>query len=762
MAGRDTKSVQLFLFVGRIYSILSAIVGVCFIQIEANCQEINAYKTISSGNFNTLSIWQVYNGTSWNPATNLPDQTTDIYIDQTHLLTLSQNEQVKSLFINAETGANQKLNLNGFNLDVFGSLNAFSGAAPGSPSGAWNSQNWIGNSLSSTITFRGLSRVIIPLNSWSGFTTNSRYSVIFDPDSGAELVVEEPFKSLSFLIANGTVRQKLDTSVSPNFCPSFSFNNETLVYGPGPFGTFIIESGGTLVSDCNDDIIFRSSTTSSLLFDLQSGGQVIFEGNAPKMEVANFQLNGTLIYRGSTGSKIFVASTFLDAGIPSQIHTLELQSNNNLTLPASLSFSGDIIKSGAGNFIGTNTHLYANGFSEQHIPELTVQDFTLSKPSSSLISSGDLEVLRNHYMYSGILDLANHNLELNSSGLGGLNYFGGSWKSINQFTYFNTPNLLTSANATFPYEDQTNGGLRKVQLLGSTAGGNLTINFTQYPGAEYNSSFNDNDGTPILYRLFSYFQFSGLNSSTNLLEMRISAHQLIVDDVDDLRIVGTGYAAPGSHLPGLDPTELWARRQISIDDLSGVNFTIGSYRTLSILPIELLTFDAFWQNKNAIISWSFVDSKDLQIELYRSIEDTNNWMNIDQITSESSSQNKFQILDPSASVFKSNYYKLKIMDQDNSVHWSKIIRLGPLNSPESNIKIYPNPYSSGELSIVIPLEYDANTAIIQIIKINGEVIYESNLNQSQMIEKLKSLPAGSYLIRFFNDAEFQLIRWIRR
>lgn len=49
--------------------------------------------------------------------------------------------------------------------------------------------------------------------------------------------------------------------------------------------------------------------------------------------------------------------------------------------------------------------------------------------------------------------------------------------------------------------------------------------------------------------------------------MRISAHQLIVEDVDDLRIVGTGYAAPGSHLLYLDPVELWARRQISINDL---------------------------------------------------------------------------------------------------------------------------------------------------------------------------------------------------
>lgn len=65
-----------------------------------------------------LNIWNEYDGTSWIPATSLPGQMNDIYIDQTHLLTLTQNEEVKSVFINAETGANQKLNLNGFNLDA--------------------------------------------------------------------------------------------------------------------------------------------------------------------------------------------------------------------------------------------------------------------------------------------------------------------------------------------------------------------------------------------------------------------------------------------------------------------------------------------------------------------------------------------------------------------------------------------------------------------------------------------------------------------
>ncbi|WP_332910675.1 hypothetical protein [Algoriphagus boritolerans] len=121
-----------------------------------------------------------------------------------------------------------------------------------------------------------------------------------------------------------------------------------------------------------------------------------------------------------------------------------------------------------------------------------------------------------------------------------------------------------------------------------------------------------------MYRLFSYFQFSDLTSSGNSVELRISAANLIVDDVDDLRIVGTGYAAPGTTLPGLDPVELWARRELTFADLLGVNFTVGSFRTLSILPVTWLEVSSKSGNEGNQISWKVAMEKDnLLFEVYR-------------------------------------------------------------------------------------------------------------------------------------------------
>ena len=104
-------------FPSRIYSIFLAVVMNCLCPSHSKSQEINAYRTIISGNYSNVSIWEIFNGTVWQAAIVKPGLSNDIYIDQTHLLTLISNEQAKSVFINAETGAGQKLNLNNFQLE---------------------------------------------------------------------------------------------------------------------------------------------------------------------------------------------------------------------------------------------------------------------------------------------------------------------------------------------------------------------------------------------------------------------------------------------------------------------------------------------------------------------------------------------------------------------------------------------------------------------------------------------------------------------
>ncbi|WP_161971823.1 T9SS type A sorting domain-containing protein [Algoriphagus kandeliae] len=754
------------LFKSRIYRILSAfaVASICFYSI-AIAQEVGAYRTISSGDFQSIAIWEVFNGSNWVAASTVPDQNHDIYIDQTHLLTLSQNESVKSLFINAEAGAAQKLNLNGFNLDIYGTLQGFQGPAPGTPNRAWNSTNWIGDSPASTLTFRGNSRVIIPQNAWSAQSDRSRYSVIFDPGPGQTLIIEEAFKAISFTIRSGTVLQRLDTSVNPAKCSTFSFNTETTEYGAGPFGDFIIEGGAQLISECNEEILFRSGSISAQLFSILPGGELILEGETPQIEAANLQLNGKIIHRGGSGTKYFLSKSYPDAAVPNSIRDLEIQETEDLILPSELFILGNLTQSGNGEFIATASHLHFVGFGNQLLEgfPLEVENLTLNKPSGELITEEDISISNTFFIQNGSLNLNGNGLEVNSSGLGGISYTGGSWKNADFFRYLNTPTNLNATNGTFPFEDVKNGGLRLVQLLGNTDGGDLEIRFTEYEGAEYNSNFQDTDGTTILYRLFSYFQFSGLNPSPNALELRISADQLIVDDVDDLRIVGTGYAAPGNNLPGLDPTLLWARRLVPIDDLEGINFTVGSFRTLSILPIDFLAFNAQREKTQAVLKWKVTGEKEGTFMLFRSIFPTKDWELIGEVNSQEENKGDYEFVDDQAPLYHAIYYRIKYSEGPNSLNsWSSTIRIAPIGTvPEEGV-IFPNPYSSGPINLEIPNDWQIQEVEIKITDKTGRVVWSGPHLKKNFQSIVEPLPAGYYVIQLLAPTGRLTFRWIKK
>jgi hypothetical protein len=580
-----------FHFHRRIYRIFLAVAPLLSILEPAHGQEIGAFKTVQSGDFNQASLWAVWNGTAWLPATQKPGKEQDIYIDQTHSLRLLGNEAVKSVFIHAGAGAGQKLNLNGNNLDIYGSLAAFTDAAPGRPRGALNSQNWIGNSPSSSLTFKGVSRVIVEKGSWSALTTHSRFAVIFDPEPGQVLTLIAPIKALSFRIRSGTLDQKIDRTSSPVACFTLSFNTENGVFGAGPFGDFTVESGATFRSECNANLINRTASGlgSALLFELQREGRLVLQGTRPTIETAQFRLDGTVIFEGAQGPITFLTSAYPNSSRPRELRHLELHGAQHLQLPEALFLRGDLLQQGSGIFQGTDTHLSLIGEEDQllHGSPMHLGSLTVDKSSGTLHFQQDLVVERQFTLTQGALDFHGNDLQLNKSGLGGYRYSKGSWRNLGLLSYVGLPHLLDEYNATFPFEDLENGGLRSLQLLGTSPGGTLDLQFVEQKGANHDANFLDRDGTPILYQLHSHFRFAlSPASGKQELELRISAAGLLVEQGEDLRVVGTGESAAGIHSPGLELAQIrWGRRKITFEELQLGNFTLGSFREGTVLPL---------------------------------------------------------------------------------------------------------------------------------------------------------------------------------
>lgn len=751
-------------FFSRIYRLFFAVAWVIGVVCPLYCQEINSFRTASSGFFNDLSIWEVFDGSTWGPALSFPTATNDIYIDQTHTLSLMGNQSVKSLFINAEAGAGQKLLLNGNSLEIFGILQAFDGPAPGIPSGTWNSINWIGNSIDSRLVFRGNSRTIVPRGAWSGFSIRSRYSIIFDPGDGVELTIEEPVKSMRFIIRSGTLIQEIDTTGPTPSCATLSFNSEDF-FGLNEYGEFIIENGGTFISKCDEDILFRSASRSVALFEIMDGGEAIFEGSSPELEVVQYELDGKVTFASGTSPKSFVTKTFPTSNFPISLHDLELRSTQNLQLPSNLSVSGDLIQSSTGAFDFTSTSLSFVGNSDQTIfgfPLITL-NLSLNKPSGEVSFDRDLQVLSQLEMIAGGLNLQQNALGINLLGTGGLQYSGGYWRDISTLNYFNLPTTMDATNFTLPFLDQFQGGIRKVQLLGSSPGGSLGLNFQEFSGADFDPQFNDSDGTPILYRLYSYFDFSGVSPSSLPIEMRISADELIVDNVDDLRIVGTGYAAPGNHLPGLDPVELWARRSMNFGELENTNFTVGSYRTLSVLPLNWLELSAENLGRYTQVEWKVSQEEDNgYFEIYRSTNGLVNWSKVGLVKSlgDTEEQRTYTFQDNTRQNRIPAYYQLKQIDFSGASSWSEVFRSDPL--PSTELKIYPNPHFSGPLQILLPDDLDHSSAFVQVIGVASHSIYTAKLNLTELRDYLTTLAPGIYAFQIYSRDHSYFTRFLKK
>ena len=316
---------------------------------------------------------------------------------------------------------------------------------------------------------------------------------------------------------------------------------------------------------------------------------MLLEGQNPKMESANFSLEGTLIFRGAHGSMNFLSSSFSTSAKPNQVRHLVVDGNADLILPTTLVLQGNLLQMGRGGFQLAPTQLTLSGEEEQSLDARTLMigSLILRKPRGKVSLGADLNIYRSLTMVQGILDFQGHDLALNTSSLGTYNYQGGSWQKLVQFSYFGLPSLLTPTSGTFPFEDLANGGFRGLQLLGPTpAGGNLNLEFIEQRGANHDANFQDVDGTEILFQLYSHFKVS-VNPilGQEELDLRISADSLLLERVEDLRVVSRGQAAPGLPIPGVFEEYPWAKRRLKWSELFGSEFTIGSYREATVLPL---------------------------------------------------------------------------------------------------------------------------------------------------------------------------------
>lgn len=95
------------------------------------------FRTVQSGNFESLSTWNTFNSFSSSgfAASIIPNSTHDVYVEANHTLTLNSDNSCKSLAINSTEDVT-RLNLNNFTLNVNNQLDLYTGSASSPTYGA--------------------------------------------------------------------------------------------------------------------------------------------------------------------------------------------------------------------------------------------------------------------------------------------------------------------------------------------------------------------------------------------------------------------------------------------------------------------------------------------------------------------------------------------------------------------------------------------------------------------------------------------------
>ncbi|PRY85898.1 hypothetical protein [Mongoliibacter ruber] len=741
---------RIYFIIGFFYGL--SLINPVFAQIAL---QIGDFRTIGTGDFDNPAIWETWDGLAWQAATVKPGMMNTIFVDQGHEVRLTADEEVNHVYLYSAALPGRKLNLQTFELHVYGSLRGMH-----KPTGDFEINNLANASIdwiypqSGKIVFKGNSRIVVDRSSWSAQTNNSRYQVVFDALPGETLTVNSAFKANVFVVNSGTVLQTVNNEGIPA-CSTFSFNNQVAFNGSGPYGNLIIEPNATLISECSaplDQLVRRSVSIPAALIHLKPGGNLVFLGNEPIMESADFQLEGNVYYRSNAGTQVLVSSTMAAAIQPKKYHNLIFENNAQKLLIDSLFLSGDLARLSGGDIVDAPSYLNFQGDAVQQVVGLNF-DFTqveINKSGGRLVMDSDMRIKTNFFHRNGQIDFNGFDLYFNTDGAGVYEYEGGQWLNLNRMTYNFLPTVLNVGNASFPFEDAYQGGVRRLRLNGNSPGGNLSLRFFEIPGANWDPNFDDVDGSPILYQLNSYFEFSGLSASSDPIELRIAAENLIVDEVDDIRIVGNGLAAPGVHLPGVDADTLWARRSLEFAELDGNTFTIGSYRQMSILPLTWVGVEAKMEKGEIVVRWSTAQEKgNEKFILYRAKDKRLEFEKIAEIPSrgdrEGIQEYNYRYIEK---LHEAPYFQLEQVEIDGKSSFSEVFRLGgEIESFTSPTKVFPNPYVSGKINFVLPPNLGSEDVMISVFGISGEQHFSLGLESPDLEEKFSRLPKGIFVIQ---------------
>ena len=236
----------------------------------------------------------------------------------------------------------------------------------------------------------------------------------------------------------------------------------------------------------------------------------------------------------------------------------------------------------------------------------------------------------------------------------------------------------------------------------------------------------------------------------------------INDSLTDLRILSASSGIQDILLSTVNTAVIIVVKSVS--DCYNKNLPVASY--LSVLPVELISFQGNINKSNKVsLEWKVAKNETIdQFEIQRSYNG-NEFKTIGVVFASEKKDREDYMFYEMINNFGKTMYRLKMIDKNNKVTYSKILVFQTKDATTSNIKIVGNPVTDK-----LTFNYSSFTAQvidIKIYDIAGRVIIRNKINSLEGTNTI-SFPLDSnfkpsmYVLELNNGSAIQTAKFIKQ
>jgi hypothetical protein len=193
------------------------------------------------------------------------------------------------------------------------------------------------------------------------------------------------------------------------------------------------------------------------------------------------------------------------------------------------------------------------------------------------------------------------------------------------------------------------------------------------------------------------------------------------------------------------------------------NIDVGAYEYVSVLPLHLLHFIATVKQQKVLLQWHTINETNINTyEIMYSIDGIN-FVSKKIISAKNNSINDYEWIDNNLE--GANYYRLKIIDNNSTIQFSKIISIINKQNNDALIKIL---LGNKQLNIYnLPSQFKNTTCRVNIINAAGAFIFSqqfkfSNLENYSLPFNMPEAECGYVVVRIVkNDGQISVPVFIR-